>query len=96
MIGAESEPVPEERDDDLLTRVEASDYLARFNVRMKPATLARIWSVGHDGPPCRHIRRKPYYPRGELRAWALGQRSGLRASSRARPAGAGRDAEDGS
>lgn len=96
MIGAESEPVLEECDDDLLTRVEASDYLARFNVRMKPSTLARIWSVGHDGPPCRHIRRKPYYPRGELRAWALGQRSGLRASSRARPAGAGRDAEDGS
>lgn len=72
-------PAPE-RDDDLLTRAEASAFLARFSVRMKPATLARIWSVGQDGPPCRHIRRKPYYPRGELRAWALRQRSGLRAS----------------
>lgn len=80
MIDAGSEPVAEERDDDLLTRAEASDYLARYNVRMKPATLARIWSVGHDGPPCRHIRRKPFYPRGALRAWALRQRTDLRAS----------------
>ncbi|TAJ70305.1 MAG: hypothetical protein EPO51_18790 [Phenylobacterium sp.] len=64
----------------MLTRAEASAFLARFSVRMKPATLARIWSVGQDGPPCRHIRRKPYYPRGELRAWALRQRTGLRAS----------------
>lgn len=70
----------DEHDDDLLTRAEASAYLARYNVRMKPATLARIWSVGQEGPPCRHIRRKPFYPRGELRAWALGQRTGLRAS----------------
>lgn len=81
MTGPEPEPtVPAERDEDLLTRAEASDYLARYNVRMKPATLARIWSVGQDGPPCRHIRRKPFYPRGELRAWALRQRTGLRAS----------------
>ena len=78
-------PPAVETDDDLLTRTEASDYLARFNVRMKPATLARIWSVGQDGPPCRHIRRKPYYPRGELRAWAMRQRTGLRASGRSPP-----------
>lgn len=96
MIDVGPEPVPEERDEDLLTRAEASDYLARFNVHMKPATLARLWSVGHDGPPCRHIRRKPYYPRGELRTWALGQRTGLRASRGARPAAAERAAEDGS
>lgn len=76
---------PAESDDDLLTRAEASAFLARFNVRMKPATLARIWSVGQDGPPCRHIRRKPFYPRGELRDWALRQRTGLRASRRAVP-----------
>ncbi|MDZ4371728.1 MAG: hypothetical protein U1C74_09945 [Phenylobacterium sp.] len=69
---------PMEQDDDLLTRSEASAYLARFNVSMKPATLARMWSVGQDGPPCRHIRRKPFYPRGGLRAWALSQRTGLR------------------
>lgn len=80
-----------EQDEDLLTRAEASAYLARYNIRMKPATLARIWSVGQDGPPCRHIRRKPFYPRGELRAWALQQRTGLRIS-RAAPA---QTAEDG-
>lgn len=77
----------EERDDDLLTRAEASAYLARYNVRMKPATLARIWSVGGDGPPCRHIRRKPFYPRAELRAWALRQRTGLRPSKGATETG---------
>lgn len=77
----------EERDDDLLTRAEASAYLARYNVRMKPATLARIWSVGGDGPPCRHIRRKPFYPRAELRAWALRQRTDLRPSKGATETG---------
>ncbi len=79
--------VDDELDEDLLTRAEASAYLARYNVRMKPATLARIWSVGQEGPPCRHIRRKPFYPRGELRAWALRQRSALR--TRRAPAGPG-------
>lgn len=70
----------DERDDDLLTRAEASDYLARFHIRMKPATLARVWSVGGDGPPCQHIRGKPWYPRGALRAWAQSQQTNLRRS----------------
>jgi hypothetical protein len=73
-----------ESDDDLLTRKEASAYLQRFHIGLKPATLARIWCVGGDGPPCQHIRGKPRYPRGALRAWALGQRTALR-GSRATP-----------
>lgn len=71
---------PQDEDDDLLTRAEASAYLGRFHIRMKPATLARLWSVGGDGPPCRHIRNKPFYPRGELRRWAEGQQGRLRRS----------------
>lgn len=73
-----------EADDDMLTRSEASAYLARFHIRLKPATLARLWSVGANGPPCVHIRSRPRYPRGALRAWALTQRSDLRASRRGR------------
>lgn len=73
---------PPERDEDLLTRAEASAFLARFHIRMKPATLARLWSVGGDGPPCRHIRGKPWYPLGELRRWAQSQQSNLRRSRR--------------
>lgn len=73
-------PVCGERDEDLLTRTEASAYLARFNIALKPTTLARIWSVGGDGPPCQHIRRKPFYPRGDLRAWAEAQRTAVRRS----------------
>jgi hypothetical protein len=69
-----------EDDDDLLTRTEASAYLARFHIRMKPATLARVWSVGGDGPACQHIRGKPWYPRGELRTWARSQQTNLRRS----------------
>lgn len=80
---------PEERDEDLLTRRDASAYLARFHVRLKPATLARLWSVGADGPPCRHIRGKPWYPRGALRAWAEAQQTDLR---RSRAEGAARPA----
>ncbi len=65
-------------DEDLLTRAEASAFLVQFGIRMKPATLARLWSAGGDGPPCRHIRHKPFYPRGVLRAWAQSQITALR------------------
>jgi hypothetical protein len=71
-----------EQDEDLLTRAQASEYLARFHIRMKPATLARLWSVGGDGPPCQHIRGKPWYPRGALRTWAQSQQTNLRRSRR--------------
>lgn len=89
MIPADPAPGPsrDESDDDLLTRQEASAYLLRFGIGLKPQSLARMWSVGREGPLCRHIRSKPYYPRGELRSWALGQRSDLRA---ARPGAAHR------
>lgn len=77
-------PTPDGQDD-LLTRSEASEYLRNFGIRMKPATLARLWSTGGDGPPCRHIRGKPFYPRQVLRQWAESQDTGLRSSSRAVP-----------
>lgn len=77
-------PASVEHDDDRLTRAQASEYLKRFQIQMKPATLARAWSVGTDGPPCEHIRGKPWYPRGALRAWAESQHTGLRRSARAR------------
>ncbi|MNU27044.1 hypothetical protein D3C71_154300 [compost metagenome] len=83
--------VEEEREPEvevLLTRSEASVFLATLGVRLKPATLARLWSAGADGPPCRHVRSKPYYPRSLLRAWALAQitevRTGAPAAARAR------------
>ncbi|MNE72522.1 hypothetical protein D3C80_1684730 [compost metagenome] len=78
-------------DDDLLTRAEASAFLALHGVRLKPATLARLWSTGTDGPPCRHIRSKPFYPRGLLRQWAADQitevRKGAPAAAQARRRG---------
>lgn len=66
------------REDDLLTRSEASAFLAELGVRLKASTLARLWSTGGNGPPCRHIRSKPHYPRGLLRAWAEAQMTDLR------------------
>lgn len=65
-------------DADLLTRSEASAFLATLGIRIKTATLARLWSTGNDGPPCRHIRSKPYYPRGHLKAWAAAQMTEIR------------------
>jgi hypothetical protein len=62
-----------EGDEDLLTRTEASAYLALLGVRLKPATLARLWSTGTRGPPCLHVRAKPFYPRGLLKQWAASQ-----------------------
>lgn len=85
----ETPPATAERDDDLLTRAEASEYLLRFGIRMKPATLARAWSTGGGGPPCRHVRRRPLYPRSALRAWAESQTTDLRSSAREPPRRAG-------
>jgi len=69
----------------LLTRAEASAELALFGIRMKPQTLARAWSTGSPpGPPCRHVRGKPLYPRDRLRAWAEAQITELASSARER------------
>lgn len=65
----------------LLTRAEAAAHLQRFGIRMKPATLARIWSTGGGGPPCRHIRSRPFYPRHLLETWAATQITGLRTAA---------------
>lgn len=76
------EPLQGEDAQDLLTRAEASAFLERFHVFLKPATLARLWSVGRNGPPCSLVRGRPFYPRGELQAWALKQRTATRSSRR--------------
>ena len=59
--------------EDHLTRAEASAFLERKGIRMKATTLARAYSTGSGGPPCRHIRNKPYYPLDLLTAWAEAQ-----------------------
>lgn len=56
-----------------LTRAEASQVLGQMGIRLKPATLARLWSAGSKGPPCRHVRSRPFYPRDLLEAWARSQ-----------------------
>lgn len=65
----------------MLTRQEASAHLAALGVRLKPSTLARMWSVGSGGPPCRHIRSKPFYPKSLLTEWARAQMSELRTAA---------------
>lgn len=65
----------------LLTRQEASAFLHQMGVRLKPATLARLWSVGGGGPPCVHVRSKPFYPRGLLTEWARSQISEVRSGA---------------
>lgn len=73
---------------EFLTRAEAAAFLSAMGVRMKTATLARLWSTGSDGPPVRHIRSKPYYPQRLLRDWGRAQISDLRTG--APPAARGR------
>lgn len=68
-------------DEDLLTRKEASAFLAKCGISLSPATLAKLWSRGSNGPPCRHVRAKPYYPRGLLRDWARSQITEVRAGA---------------
>jgi|GEM_PF-348009 len=67
--------------DELLTRKQASDFLGTLGVRLKPATLARLWSTGGNGPPCVHHRNRPRYPREVLRSWAAEQTTALRRSA---------------
>ncbi len=73
-------------DADLLTRREASDFLATLGVRLKPSTLARLWSTGGNGPPCVRHRNRPRYPREVLRTWAAQQTTGLMRSPAERTA----------
>lgn len=88
MIAQDLQTGGDRGDDDLLTRTEASAFLAQCGIRLKPATLARLWSTGSNGPPCRHIRSRPYYPRGLLRDWARAQMTDVRTG--APPAARGR------
>ena len=80
MIPTHEHPVTQamDGDEDLLTRAEASAFLGLLGVGLKPATLARLWSTGANGPPCRHVRSKPFYPRGLLRQWAATQITDVR------------------
>lgn len=64
-----------------LTRTEAAEYLSGVGIRLKASTLARLWSTGGDGPPCRHIRSKPYYPLDLLQEWARAQISEVRSAA---------------
>lgn len=75
MTDAAAPPIPN------LTRAEASAYLETRGIHMKTTTLARAYSTGSGGPPCRHIRNKPYYPRDLLEAWVETQITGLVSSS---------------
>lgn len=74
-------PQPPAARETLLTRAEASVFLEGKGIRMKPTTLARAYSTGSGGPPCRHIRNKPFYPLDLLEAWAEGQITAPAASS---------------
>ena len=77
---------------ELLTRREASDFLASLGVRLKPATLARLWSTGGNGPPCVLHRNRPRYPREVLRTWAAEQTTGLMRAPAGRHAGSADEA----
>ncbi len=74
-------PGTETKAETLLTRAEASVYLKGKGIRMKPTTLARAYSTGSGGPPCRHIRNKPFYPLDLLETWAQAQITAPAASS---------------
>lgn len=66
---------------ELLSREEASAYLATIGVRRRPATLAKLFCTRSDGPPCVHDGRKPYYPKRLLHDWGMRQLTHLRRSS---------------
>lgn len=75
------EELPPDFVDELLTREEASAYLATIGVRRRTSTLAKLFCTTSDGPPCIHDGRKPFYPKRQLHEWGMRQLSQLRNSS---------------
>lgn len=71
-----------EHEDTLLTRKEASSELLKMGIRRSPSTLAKIFCLREDGPPCTHLGRTPYYPKQQLHEWVRSHLTALRSSSR--------------
>lgn len=67
--------------EDRLTSMEGAALRVPFGVRMRPETLARLWSTGGDRPPCRHVQHEFNDPRGRLRDWPGAQVGDLRVSA---------------
>jgi hypothetical protein len=80
-VALSDDPLATIRDDKLLTRREASDYLAMLGVWLAPATLAKLFCSRTDGPPVVHFGRYPRYRVGDLRNWALARLTAPRRSS---------------
>ncbi len=74
--------LPDDFEDALLDRRAASQYLLSIGVRRAPATLAKLFCTGADGPPCQHDGRRVLYPKGSLHLWGVHQLSAIRRSSR--------------
>lgn len=55
-----------------LRRTEAAEYItSKFGIPCSPKTLAKLASIGSDGPPFRKAGRYPLYSPEGLDAWAL-------------------------
>jgi hypothetical protein len=76
--------LPEDFVDAMLSRLEASAYLAGIGVRRSPRTLAKILSTRADGPPCVHEGRYPRYAKRGLHEWGMRKLTEVRARARSR------------
>ena len=55
-----------------LRRTEAAEYITnKFGIPCSPKTLAKLASIGSDGPPFRKAGRYPLYSPQGLDEWAL-------------------------
>lgn len=76
--------LPEDFVDAVLTRAEASAYLASIGVPRTKGTLANLYSHTDDGPPCFHRGRLPCYRKRALHEWAMRQLALPRRGARGR------------
>lgn len=54
-----------------LRRTEAAEYItSKFGIPCSPKTLAKLASIGSDGPPFRKAGRFPLYSPQGLDEWA--------------------------
>jgi len=72
--------LPDGEPDSLLTRAEASAYLASLGITMRPQTLASLGSRGIVGPPFVKVGRRALYQKRALHAWATARLVGYRAA----------------
>lgn len=74
--------LPADEPDRLLSRAEASAYLATLGIAIRPQTLAALASRGAHSPKIIKVGRRVLYAKRDVHAWGAAKLVGYRAATR--------------